>query len=276
MTNIDPLPYDGQPQDAPAIGDNRPPEDGDPLHERLLEVHGQLIERATRLIGDLGGRVPEIITDDAENERASDYVKELTGCMKALEGARVSEKEPFLKAERTVDGFFKKARDTLEKVKKVVAKTKTLYERKKADEERRTREEAEREAREVAGRARLAAEAAGKALEDASDLTDSALDTAIDAEKKAEQAEKDVVQVARDANAKAADLSRTRSTAGAVSSLRTFWDHKEFVLADVDLNPLRYHLPAGAVEKAVRSFVRAGGRELDGVEIFENTESVTR
>jgi len=272
----DPLPYDGQSQDAAGIGDNRPPEEVDPLHERLLEVHGQLIERAGRLISDFGGRCPAEITDDNENEKASDYIKELTGCMKSMEAARVNEKEPFLKSERTVDGFFKKMADTLEKVKKTVAKTKTLYERKKADEERLVREEAEREAREVAGRARLAAEAAEKALEVASDLTDGALDKAIEAEKMAEQAEKDVVQVARDASAKAADLSRTRSAKGAVSSLRTFWDYRGFDLAAIDLEPLRYHLPAGAIEKAVRSFVKAGGRELAGVEIFENTESVTR
>ena len=270
----DPLPYDAGPQ--PSIGDNRPPEDGDPLHERLLEVHGQLIERAARLIGDLGGRCPGEITDDPANESASDYIKELTGCMKSMEAARVSEKEPFLKSGRTVDGFFKKITDRLDQTKRIVAKIKTLYERKKADEERRARLEAENKARADAERARQEAEAADRAAMDAQQDTERALDTAIEAEKKAEQAEKDVVQIARDASAKAADLSRTRSAKGAVSSLRTFWDYKGFDLAAIDLEPLRYHLPAGAIEKAVRSFVKAGGRDLGGVEIFENTESVTR
>ena len=116
----DPLPYDEQFQDAfGTIGDNRPPEDADPLHERLLEAHGQLIERAGRLIGDLGGRCPEEITDDPANESASDYIKELTGCMKAMEAARVNEKEPFLKSGRTVDGFFKKLTDHRSKAKNV-------------------------------------------------------------------------------------------------------------------------------------------------------------
>ena len=273
----DPLPYDEQFQDAPrAIGDNRPPEDNDPLHDRLIETHGALIGNAGRLISDFATRVPDIITDDDENEKASDYIKELTSCMKAMEGSRVSEKEPFLKSGRTVDGFFKKMADALEKVKKTVAKTKTLYERKKADEERRVREEAERRAREEAERKRREAEAADRAAMEAQRDTESALDDAIDAERKAAQAEKDLVQIARDASAKAADLSRTRSAKGAVSSLRTFWDYKGFDLAAIELEPLRYHLPAGAIEKAVRSFVKAGGRDLAGVEIFENTESVTR
>ena len=270
----EPLPYDVAPQ--PGIGDNRPPDEADPLHEHLLETHGALIERASQLIGDLADRCPGEITDDDANEKASDYVKELTGCMKAMEAIRVSEKEPFLRAGKTVDGFFKNIDAQLQKVKKGVARIKTLYERKKADEERRAREAAERQAREVAETARLAAEAADKAAMDAQELTESALDDAIDAEKKAEQAEKDLVQIARDANAKAADLSRSRSAKGAVSSLRTFWDYKNLDRAKIDLEPLRHHLPLAAIESAVRAFVKAGGRDLEGVEIFENTESVTR
>lgn len=270
----EPLPYDTGPQ--PGIGDNRPPDETDPLHDRLLEAHGALVESASRLIRDFTTRVPEIITDDDENEKASDYVKELTGCMKTMEAARVSEKEPFLKAGRTVDGFFRKAADMLERVKKTVAKTKTVYERKKAVEERLVREEAERQARADAERARQEAEATEKAAMEAQQGSEEALNRAIEAERRAEQAEKDVVQIARDANAKAADLSRSRSAKGSVSSLRTFWEYKDLDIARVDLEPLRYHLPSGAIEKAVRSFVNAGGKELAGVEIFENTESVTR
>lgn len=275
MRTTEPLPYDVEPQPG-GIGDNRPPDEADPLRDRLTDTHGAMIGSAQRLMGDFADRVPDTIFSDAENERASDYIKELTGCVKAMEAARVSEKEPFLKAGRTVDGLFMKVGKDLEQVKKAVSKIKTIYERQKADEERRVREEAERQARAEAEQARQRAEAADRAAMKAQEGIEEALDSAIEAEKKAEQAEKDVVQIARDAGATAADLSRTRSAKGSVSSLRTFWDYRGFDPAAIDLEPLRYHLPAGAIEKAVRSFVKAGGRELDGVEIFENTESVTR
>jgi len=264
----DPLPY--------GPGDNLPPEDADPLRERLLDRHGALIQLANNLLGDEPTRLPESITDEAGNEAASDYNRELMDCMKALEATRVAEKAPFLKSERTVDGVFVKVKKELEKLKSRVNAVKTIYERAKADRERREREAAEREAREKAEAARQEAAAAERAAMIAErETVDSALDTAIDAEKRAEQAEKDVVQIARDAEAKAADLSRSRSDRGSVSSLRTFWDYKDLDRETVDLEPLRAHIPWAAIETAVRSFVRAGGRDLGGVEIFENTESRT-
>ncbi len=39
---------------------------------------------------------------------------------------------------------------------------------------------------------------------------------------------------------------------------------------------LRSHIHREAVDKAIRSFVKAGGRELAGVRIFENTETGVR
>ena len=44
----------------------------------------------------------------------------------------------------------------------------------------------------------------------------------------------------------------------------------------IDLEALRPHLPTQALEQAVRSFIRAGGRKLEGVRIFENTGTTVR
>ena len=44
----------------------------------------------------------------------------------------------------------------------------------------------------------------------------------------------------------------------------------------LDLSTLRPFLPLDALEKAVRGFIRAGGRELKGVRIFENTATSVR
>ena len=63
---------------------------------------------------------------------------------------------------------------------------------------------------------------------------------------------------------------------GSVSSLRTFWDFADLDPDMLDLEALRHHFPAEAREKAVRSFIKAGGRELRGVTIYESTTSVVR
>ena len=268
------LPYDDQFQDAfgaGAIGDNRPPEDADPLRDRLEDTHGALIGRQAALLADAATRAPETIEDEDTAAAVSDYIKELSACVKTLEGARVSEKEPFLKSGRTVDGFFKKMADSLDTVKRTVEKGLTVYQRKVAEEERKRREEEERRAREEAERARKVAEARASALAAETDLS-----PAIEAEREAEQAAADLARAERETRANAAELSRTRSDKGAVASLRTFWDFDGLDRDTIDLEKLRHHLPQVALESAVRSFVKAGGRKLDGAHIFENTATVVR
>ena len=263
----EPLPYD---QDAPAMGDNRPPDEADPLRDRLRETHASLVERQARLLDD-GENMPENIEDEKTAEHVSDYIKSLTSCIKAFEGARVAEKEPFLKSGRTVDGFFKKLADRLVNVKQAVEHTLTIYQRKKAEEERRAREKEERLVREEAERARRIAQERAAALADEGDL-----DRAIQAEREAGQAAADLVRAERETSANAAELSRTRGDKGAVASLRTFWDFDGLDRDTIDLEKLRHHLPQAALESAVRSFVKAGGRGLEGANIFENTTSVVR
>ena len=46
--------------------------------------------------------------------------------------------------------------------------------------------------------------------------------------------------------------------------------------AEIDLESLRTHLSQDAIEKAIRSFIKSGGRELKGVTIFENQKTVVR
>jgi hypothetical protein len=45
---------------------------------------------------------------------------------------------------------------------------------------------------------------------------------------------------------------------------------------EIDLEVLRFHIPADGLEKAVRSFIKAGGRELRGTRIYETTAAVVR
>lgn len=96
-----------------------------------------------------------------------------------------------------------------------------------------------------------------------------AIDAAVRADKQADKKEEK-------AGASPAELSRIRGEAGSVSSLRTFWSFRNISRGELDLEQLRAHLPIGALETAVRSFIDAGGRSLKGVEIFEDQTTTTR
>jgi len=110
------------------------------------------------------------------------------------------------------------------------------------------------------------------------------------AEKAADRAEIDAV-LARDerrlaeaaaehamakAAAKTADLARTRSDYGSLSTLQEQWTFRELDRQKLALGQLRQHIPQDALEAAVRSFIKAGGRRLTGVKIFKTTVSQVR
>lgn len=256
--------------DTAELGHNRAPDDADPLRERLADEHASITDRRDELLAAVE-RVPEVIEDDDTAGRAADFIKQLTACHKNAESTRVAEKEPYLAASRAVDGWFKKITEPLAKAKKTVEARLTVYQRKKADEERRAREAAERQAREAAEKARKEAEERAAALAEESDL-----DAAVAAEEAANHAAEAAAEAERAADAKAAELSRTRGDYGAVASLRTHWTFRDLDRDKIALEPLRQHIPTDAFEKAVRSYIRAGGRELAGVVIYEDASTVVR
>ena len=245
---------------------NNPPTDVDPLRDRLAEQHAALLKRRDELLAAIE-RAPELIEDDDLAGKMGDFSqKQIAGCLKALEGARVAEKEVFLSAGRTVDGFFQGIAGPLAKGKAIIDARRKVYLDKKAAAERAARMEAERIAREAADKA--AREAAEKA---AAMRKDEDLAAAVAAEDAARVARAAAEDATRAAAAKPAELSRVRGDYGSVSSLKQFWDFADIDRAALDLEKLREHLPQDALEKAVRSFVKAGGRELKGCRIFENT-----
>jgi Skp family chaperone for outer membrane proteins len=102
------------------------------------------------------------------------------------------------------------------------------------------------------------------------------------ADELARQAEGDLALAQKRVAAKPAEFSRARGDLGAVASLRTFWDFKDLDRTALDLEALRTHLPLDALEKAVRSYIRANfapghpGVQIAGVAIYENTVSAVR
>jgi hypothetical protein len=80
----------------------------------------------------------------------------------------------------------------------------------------------------------------------------------------------------KEAEARPAELSRTRTETGALASLRTVWIGEIVDITALDLNQLRHHISPAALQTAINSFVKAGGRELAGAKIFEQSNVVVR
>lgn len=247
---------------APAgIGHNRPP-----LRDILAESHVDLIRRVAQLNAAFD-RAPETVTDDDTQGKMGDYIKSIGACIRALDTAREAEKRPFLDAGREVDGFFKQFTDALGKIKAATERRVTTYLTEKAAAERRRRAEEERAAREAADRALALAQEAEAANRKAD--AEAALERAAIAETAAVRAEAAVY-------AKPAEMARTRGEMGSVSTLRTTWEMEIQDASKIPLDTIRAFLPRDAIEKAVKGWVRAGGRELPGVRIFEQSTAIVR
>ena len=244
--------------------------DANIFREYLGEEIAGLVARKAELLGSVS-RVPATIADDETSRKVADLVKLIAACIKNAEADRVARKEPFLEGGRVIDGVFRGITEPLTRAKTDVERRLTLYQREVAEAERHRREEVARAERAEAERlAREAAEA------EAAAQTEADVDEAISADALAQQRGADAVAAQRAAEAKPAELSRQRSDFGAVASLRRFWDMEGLDRDTIDLNTLRPFLPLDALEKAVRSFIRSGGRELRGVRIFENTATSVR
>ena len=265
------------------IGHNRPPPDAEQISDRLAEAHAEVVKRQAELLDALK-RAPETVYGGNAGQ-VTDFIKQIAAATKHINVARTVEKEPFLNGGRTVDTFFKRLADPLDKAKATLQDRLTIYERARGNEERRVREEAARIEREEAQRLQAIAderERAAREVERAAD-TDATLDHAIEADAAARQAaaaarqaDADAVVAERVAKAKAAQLHTTRGDYGSSSSLRTFWDFADLDRGALDLDALRLHIPLDGLEKAIRAYIKAGGREMRGVRIFKNTKSVVR
>lgn len=283
---------------APGIGDNSGLRKGEDLNFHLATSYLELTKRAEALI-EAEARMPEV-DSPAADEKATEFVKQIQACVKALDLARVGEKEPYDTAGDAVHAFFRGPMDKLTAptknappaLKERVQARQTKYKLALAEAEKKRREaeaaklRAEEDARRAAAakaqaEAEEAARAAARKRSEASRAEADALaaaakkraDDAAEAEKQAAEAR---ATADRSASANLADMSRARGATGGVSSLRTFWDARDLDRATLDLEALRDHIPADALDKAVRSFIRAGGRTLKGVTIFENANTTGR
>lgn len=259
-------------EDRLAIGGNMPPPDVDPLLDRLRDNHADLIKRRDELLGGIE-RAPAVIEDEDTAGRMADFVRlQIDKFIKHAKVVHQDEKKYFLDSGRTVDGFKDFLIDDILAGKKMLNAARIAFADKKAAAEKRRRDEEAYKARKAQKALDRAAEEAAAKLRNETDLN-----AAIVAEEAAEAARLTAEKAAKEAAAKPAELGRTRGEYGSLTTLKQFWDFSDLDRATLDLEALRDHIPGDALEKAVRSWIKAnkdyleGGRRIDGVRIYENT-----
>lgn len=252
-----------------------------------------VIELASRLPVDYGDRfqdridaihkrmrtMPDRIETKADHDTAVDIVADLRSLHKDIEGTRVDEKDPFLRAERAVDGFFEPLKKTVTSMQTSVTGQVHAYLNRIAAEERARREAVAAEERRRAEELRRQEDERRQKAEDArrAQARQRHQEVADALSKEADQADNMAQAMETEIEAtKPADLARTRSNQGTLSTLKSEWVFAIEDLEAVPLDKLRPYLHREAIEKAIRAFVRVGGRELPGVRIYETTSAIVR
>lgn len=219
------------------LGHNNPPTDQEIIAEKLFENNQEIIESSEKLIKALE-RAPSEVTNEEEAGKVANYIKQITSGMKKLDKAK-------REVSRRLTDFQRKERERLE--------------REQREEAARLKAEADRKAEEAA-----AAEAEGKVIH-----SGEAMQGALNVEEHARHIEDNAAKTAQ-------KESSVRGSEGSLASLKKTWKGEIISREEIDLESLRHHIPADALQKALNSFIRAGGRELKGAKIFEHYDSVVR
>jgi hypothetical protein len=263
---------------APAgMGHNKGPVDlAEEVREHLAKNYQDFNLKVSGLLNE--ARVlPKKIEDDKAHNASVEIVKKLREELKAAEAARKEEKEPHLARGRAVDEFFGDIKGRLDKAIDVLLGRIRVYLDAKAEAERIAREKTAEAERKRAQEAQTKAAIEAAKAENAKQLAKAMKHTA-NAQQLQAQANVAAQQAARAeaaAQAKPADLARTRTSAG-TSTLRSEWMFEITNIGEIDLEVLRPYLARTEIEKAIRLYIRAGGRELKGARIFESTSAVVR
>lgn len=245
------------------IGHNNPPSDAEILAKKLAEENEKVLTRAKEL-KEAAKKIPEKIEDDETAEKAVTMIKLLSNCNKALEDARTKAKEPFLAQGRMVDTFFKAHKESMDTASLKAKKPLDEYLKEKHRLEQVRLAEAEalkrQEAQNLMAVAAVVAEsdvgAAEVAFEDA-------LEAEISSNKMAV------------ASQSTSGLVAARSEVG-TAALRTRKVGEIVDISKLDLEALRFLIPIPALQTALNGYIRAGGTELKGAKIYDETTTMVR
>lgn len=240
------------------IGDNSGDMDAaTAIKENLSERHPDVVKRSADLAGMLE-RAPKAVDNEDDANKISEAIRQCTAFIKIATETRVKEKEPYLAGGRAVDGFFTNLIDAVQKTKNALLRVRTDYDVAVERAARLAREEQARRDREEADR--IAAEAKTRA----------------DAERVA-VAESRAEESREAAKVTPAELTRTRTDTGVVTSLRSEWVHE---VTEAKKVPRKYCTPDDKLLRAaVKSAVTSDGAcplEIPGVRIYEKKVSQVR
>ena len=247
---------------APApIGDNRPPEgiDDDKIYEDLKARADALVKTGNRWITERTE-----IKDERVAGLAATFIKQCRQAAKDLETERKARGSVFRKLIKAVDEKFNPPMAALKTAGAMVSRPLDVYVQAKAKAEADEKARIEAEALEklrVAEEARKLAEA----------KTGDVIGNIVKAEALEKEAEKAI-----DTTAALPKKTAVRSEARVMASTRGGWTFEVLDYAKVELGPLRPHFNKAALDKAIRAYVKAGGRELFNVRIYEETATVVR
>lgn len=239
--------------------DNLPP----PLitTDALAMDHSQLGRQVADIEALLAG-LPPRIDDDETNGPWQDKILDVSKIAKGIEATRVAAKAPYLKAGDIVDSYFRTLQARAVAVHGAISSVVENYLQRKAAEERARREAAARRLREEENHQRQEAarraEEARKAEEANRPKTAERHEVkAAEAEMAARTTAATATAMEQSAQAKSADLARTRSTTGSLGTLQDKW---EFSIDDIDAlkgAPLWQYIDRTAKEKAIRKYMDA-------------------
>lgn len=202
--------------------------------------------------------------------------EEAAAARKKAEGEAETIRRKAAEEKAAADKALQEAREADEKNKVEIKRLED--EKKEAD---RAAREAEREAKERLANAEKEAKAIEKDLR--ADLKESESQVAeLNKEVKtlnreanhalddAARADKGALKAERQAEGKSSDFSRTRGAAS-LASTSDYWTGHMEDLDTLDLETLRYHIPLEALDKAIKSCVRAGNRNIKGASVYQET-----
>ncbi len=244
---------------SPGIGDNSKPL----ITAAELRREYEHVDKALAEIEKAAEAVPPVFEDDDDLNLAKEMAPRMRGASKRVEHYRKEAKAPFDDAVAVVQEVFKAfdARMTALLTKHETAATAYL---KKKDAKAKA-DQLAREAEERAAAAKLADAAKEQAA--AGQLTE-AVKTQAAAEAATTRADKAQTL----ADARPAERARTTTEAG-TSTLEDRYSFRIIDKTKIDAFKLFPYLTAIELDSVLTRFVKAGGRQLDGVEIFSDAKA---
>ena len=284
--------------EIPAAGRNVEISDNNPpliCLDQLFLDHASAVERVGELETKAAAQPGFVeLGDDQTQGALQDVIKEIDKETKILESRREATKVPFLEAGRIIDGFFKSLTDPkgkrqgrLDKARDVLARVATDYLRRKDAAERAKREAEARRLRQIEEDQRAEQRRCEEEAERlrAKHRPGAAVEKETLADVAGHQAEATnaaAIEAEQAANAKPADLARTRSDdGGSLGTLIESWDMNITAFDDLEPERLWPYIGRAEKEKAIRSYMRANApkekttepwQPLRGVNFFRTTK----